>query len=159
MEPRSLIATEQTRENPLFGKLSTPDEAEVTLEKEGVIGIAFQATWKASIANDARAALFVDGVQLSLAGLLGNTLQEAGGQHEDEGEWGSLFTTGEGLQSRAPSGGFAPAAKGQIIGFKELGGGAVYVPAAAGAHIVAVEFAAVSGLVAVKARKLVIWSH
>lgn len=159
MESRSLIATEQTRESPAFGKLATPDEAEVELAKEGVIGVAFQATWKPSVSNAARAALFVDGVQFSLAGLLGNTAQEAGGQHEDEQEWASLFTTHEGLQSRAPSGGFAPAAKGQIVGFKELGGGAVYVPAAAGAHIVAVEFAAVSGLVTVKTRKLVIWSH
>jgi hypothetical protein len=155
MEPRSLIATEQSRESPAFGTLATPDEAEVTLAKEGVIGVALQATWKSSVANDARAALFVDGVQFSL----GNTAQEAGGLHEDEDEWASLFTTNEGLQSRAPSGGFAPAAKGQIIGWKELGGGAVYVPAAAGAHIVTVEFAAVSGIVTAKNRKLVIWSH
>src|SRR5580658_2948994 len=70
MESRSLIATEQTRESPAFGKLATPDEAEVELAKEGVIGVAFQATWKPSVSNAARAALFVDGVQFSLAGLL-----------------------------------------------------------------------------------------
>lgn len=159
MEPRSFITTEQSRENPAFGKLATPDEAEVTLEKEGIIGVAFQATWKPSLANDARAALFVDGVQLSLPNALEDALQEAGGQHDSEDEWGSLFTTGEGLQSRSPGSGFTPAATGQIIGFKELGGGPVYIPAATGAHIISVEFRAVSGLVAVKNRKLVIWSH
>jgi hypothetical protein len=157
MESRSFIATEQTRENTAFGTLTTPDEAEVTLAKEGLIGVAFQASWKPSVDNAARAALFVDGVQFSLPNAQENEHQETGSQHEDTTVFGSLFTTGEGLASRTPGNGFTPAATGQIIGFRELGGGGVLIPAAAGAHIIAVKFMAVSGLVAVKNRKLVIW--
>jgi hypothetical protein len=160
MESRAFTATEQTRENPAFGKLATPDEAEIELAKEGLIGVAFQASWKPSVDSACRAALFVDGVQFSLPNAQENALQEAGDQHEESASlWASLFTTAEGLQSRTPGGGFTPAATGQIIGYRELGGGGVLIPAAAGAHIITVQFRAVSGLVAVKNRKLVVWSH
>jgi hypothetical protein len=158
MESRAFIAAEQTRENVAFGTLATPDEAEVVLAKEGLIGIAYQAAWKPSATNGARAALFVDGVQLSIASGQENERQETGSQHAEAGNFGALFTTGGGLRGRTPDrGGFTPAATGQIVGFTEFEGGAVMIPAAAGAHIITVQFKAVSGLVAVKNRKLVIW--
>jgi hypothetical protein len=150
------IATEQSRENAAFGLLTTPDEAEVTLSEEGFIAVTFQAEWNPSAADGARAAIFIDGVQCQVIINHVNQAQEAGARFTEPGKWASLFSAEFGLDCYTPTGGFSPAAKGQIVGTLERPGGQLLIPATAAAHKVSVQFKTIAGSVAVKNRHLVL---
>src|SRR5947207_3956161 len=64
---KKVIATEQTRTSETFGVLATADEVELEMVENGLIAVAYQATWKESTKNTAKAAIFIDAVELKSA--------------------------------------------------------------------------------------------
>lgn len=65
---KCIVATEQSRTNTAYGKLTTPDEVEnVVLPTDGLMFVAYQAMWKGSVADAPRAALFLNSNQLVTA--------------------------------------------------------------------------------------------
>ncbi len=170
---KSIIATEQSRENTAYGTLTTPDEVTVMLPENGLISVGYQATWKESVEKAARAALFLGSNQVSIAtGSPGSeALPQAAQTRAKEAErFFPLATAGTGLASLHPLGGYAgDVTTGQILGFlgesaQEAGGspyetvtgagGICHIFAAAGTYKLSIRFKASSGKVTVKNRKL-----
>jgi len=144
----TVIATEQTRENVAFGKLTTPDEvASVVLPSNGLIAIGYAAKWKSSVAGAGRAAIFLGASQLKLS----TTAAVAEVQTEGT-EFKTLTssTAAEGLQSTVGTATFTTT--GQSLSGGQ--GGMTFVFAEAGTYAVSIQFKATSGNVAVKERKL-----
>lgn len=179
---KSIIATSESRTNVAFGTLTTPDQvANLVLPTDGLIAVVYQATWQESVAQAARAAIFIGSNQLVaardavVAGPVTQAAQTGSGTTAIDRP---LFSGGGGLFGA--NGGNtsigADATTGQLVGavggnaavaFQEIGGGlaatylapgACYIFAAAGTYTVSVRFNASSGSVTVKNRKLWAWT-
>jgi hypothetical protein len=164
---------------------TAPDQIKnIILPTDGLIAVAYQATWQESVADAALAAIHVGGTQVKMAAT--NTTV---GQETDTGSSATvnkdrpLFSTSAGLMSAlvesAPTyGGDSPPqlvgglfitqgmtgeagsnwgvyGGGEIIGAL---GGPCYIFANAGTYDVDVRFKASSGNVVVKNRRLWVWS-
>jgi hypothetical protein len=166
---KSIVTTEQARENATYGALATPDEVTVTLPENGLIVIAYQAAWKESIAATARASIFIGPNPLRFANQAEAELQEAkiGGEAN---HFSPLATGSTGLYSPkviVPTNYSGDATTGQAIGVfgaengleskSQIFGGTIAVFAAAGTYKISVQFKASSGKVTVKNRKLWAW--
>lgn len=168
----SIIATEQSRENIAYGTLATPDEVTVVLPENGLIAVAYQATWKQSVSKAGRAAIFLGTNQLRSGGAGSSEafLQEA--QAGTSKQFSVLASAGIGLvgteqESETEYGG--DVTTGQIVGggristspleanHNVLDGGPCYIFAAAGTYTIGVQFKSASGKVTVKNRKLWAW--
>lgn len=79
---KSIIATEQTHGGSSYGKLATPDEVEVTMPENGLIAVAYQATWKDNSLPVGRAAIFVGANQLKIASDATAPVTQAAGDPE-----------------------------------------------------------------------------
>lgn len=181
---KCVIATEESRTNTAFGTLTTPDLVEdLVLESDGLIFIAYRALWKQSATgNAAKAALFLGENQVKIAREgLGNVTQAATPDNTSAGTtyYGHLQSFPGGLMSNFLDQVLAaPDTAGQIHGISGnagavmLGatnvndvvhsagfGGICVLEAAAGTYDVSVRFAATSGSVTVKERKLRVWSE
>jgi hypothetical protein len=176
---KSIIPTEQSRENVAYGTLATPDEVIVLLPENGLIAVAYQASWVESVSEAARAAIFVGANQLKIATPKGPATQAAaigtGGRLEAR----PLSTFYAGLVGTldAATGASSDVTTGQVVavdtegasGVREIGGvifqswgpgpvgGPCYIFAEAGAYKIRVQFKASSGKVTVKNRKLWAW--
>lgn len=166
----SIIATEEVRTNVAFGTLTTPDELEIILPANGLIAIAYQATWKESVSGAARAAIFLNEVQLKVA-TTGAAV--AAGEAKIAGTVNTftpLFTTRggpvTGWASEASAGLLSPRASsaftgdvttGQVVGSSLYPSGSLLVFAAAATYKVSVRFKSSSGSVTAKNRKLWCW--
>lgn len=65
---KSIIAATEARTNTAYGTLTTPDKvASVVLPTDGLIFVAYQATWQESVGGAARAAIFIGSNQLQVA--------------------------------------------------------------------------------------------
>lgn len=64
---KSIITTEEARTNTAYAKLTTPDVVKnVVLPTDGIICISYQAMWKESVSNAARAAIFLGANQIKV---------------------------------------------------------------------------------------------
>ncbi len=167
---KSIIATSESRTNVAYGTLTTPDRVTgIVLPTDGLIAVAYQATWQESVLNAARAAIFIGATQMSkifaenasptlpdtpLSGTVGAAVDRP------------LATFSGGLASLTNGGGAytGDVTTGQAIGsFQGAGvifnnGGPVYIFAAAGTYDVSIQFKSSSGSVTAKNRKLWCWS-
>lgn len=156
------IATSQSRTNTSYGVLTTPDQVQnVVLASDGILRIGFHAQWQESVAQAARAAVFIGSNQLKTVTQAGGSpvSQEAAtGAVANNTAWvlgssplgliGSALnsahsgdvTTGQLVGAQIPSQGISP-------GFMELF-------AAAGTYTVSIMFKSSSGSVTVANRHL-----
>jgi hypothetical protein len=170
---KSVIATTESRSNAAYGSLTTPDLVRnLVLPADGLICVMYQAIWKESVDNQARAAIFV-GVNQLKARTLGGTaplVQEASCPGSAN-SFMPLATYGGGLfGATANIGGTisADVTTGQVVGMLDdsLGygpptpgaWGPAYIFAAAGTYDISVQFKAASGTVTAQNRKLWVWT-
>ncbi len=64
---KSIITTQESRENTAFGKMPTADEVTVVLPENGLIAVAFHGMWQQFGAGTAKAAIFIGANQLKSA--------------------------------------------------------------------------------------------
>ena len=174
---KSIVATEQERTSAIFGVMTTPDEVEVTLPENGLIGISYQATWRATKSRSGQAAVFLGANQLKVAALGKPETVEAvfGGEGN---HWTTLASSPVGLVSGGNEGAVdysGDVTTGQLVGVFPLisyavggvpyptitglaaTGGPCYVFAAAGTYKITVQYKAEAGSIKVKNRKLWAW--
>jgi hypothetical protein len=179
---KSIIPGTETRTNVAYGTLPTPDQVTVTLPTDGHIFVAYQATWQESVAQAARAAIFIDANQLTVADMnsAAPLIQEAeiktrnadasGITISTAGTDRPLATAPMGLASVGGNTAYTgDVTTGQVVGvfgvMNTLSPAGNYynaarfgvcgpIFAAAGTHVVSVQFKASSGSVTVKNRKL-----
>jgi hypothetical protein len=177
---RRIIATEQTRENAAYGKLTTPDEVTVVLAAGGLISVGYQATWKSSsdAGGGASAAIFLGSNQLKWLpdNAVSPTVQAAsmpaagGGHHNSEGL--PLTSSSLGLLSGSitPGAYTGDVTTGQIVGAGSFTdptsatavqvGGRCDIFAAAGTYSISVQYKAEAAhTVTAKTRKLWASAH
>jgi hypothetical protein len=153
---KSIITAEQSRENPAFGVLPTPDEVEVVLPENGLLIVGYKATWRQSIKNTAAAAIFIDGKQLALV-----TNSSSGPLTQESilaGPLGWVFLSS--FVGGLVSSGLEytnDVTTGQVLGSTLGAGMCTIFGLPAGAHKISVMFAAAEGKVTAKNRKL--WAY
>jgi hypothetical protein len=177
---KSIIATTESRTNVSNGLMPTPDMVtEVVLPTDGLIAIAYQATWQESVAGGARASIFIgaNALKTGIAGASAPGIQEAfitttaspAAGNDVLLSTGPLalasldFITGGSAFSAAYTG---DVTTGQVIGGgvqfggpgTQQAGGPCYVFAAAGSYDISVQYRANSGSVTAKNRKLWVWT-
>jgi hypothetical protein len=156
-------AAELSRESAVYGKMSTPDQVEVTLAQNGVLAVFYQATWKGSATSAISAALFLGANQLKKVATQAGapTTQEAHTNLATEGvnRFLPLASSTEGLVSAAnyvEAGEYAgDVATGQVFGAPG-GYGPCFIFAEKGTYQVSVQFKASAGKVTVKNRQLLV---
>jgi hypothetical protein len=173
---KSIIATEQKRETAAFGTLVTPDQVEVVMPENGMIVVAYHATWLETASNAARAAIFIGSNQLQGSdggGAFGPQETFIGG--EIPNRFRILTSFAGGLISAPPGSAYTgDVTTGQVIGASNTNGGfriaattntnfpysggPCYIFATAGTYTVSIQFRVAGGHVAVKNRKLWVWS-
>lgn len=167
---KSIIAATESRTNTAYGLLTTPDRVQVVLPADGLICVAYQATWQESVNAAARAAIFVGANQLKRAPSAaggGPVVQETAIALSGSGTAGidwPLWTQTPGLASLSSGtvvGGASSytgdVTTGQIVG-TDASAGQALIFAAAGTYDVSVQFKASSGSVTAKNRKLWVWT-
>jgi hypothetical protein len=165
---KSIISTSETRTNAAYGTLTTPDQvAGIVLPADGLLMVAYSAVAKCSVANAARWAIFLNGVQLkhSDGSSTAPVVQEADVNALANGAATfALLGTGprgavDGAQS--PADYTADVTTGQVAaaGGNAMSGGPVAIKAAAGTYTVDIRFKSTSGIVTVKNRELRVWTE
>lgn len=166
---KSNIATSESRTNAAYGLLTTPDRVSgIVLPADGLIAIAFQATWQNSVASAGRAALFVGANQVKIQRQVGggpNTVavQEATGSATINND-NVLASTAVGLKGvddtlSQP----VDVTTGQIVSIGGVAtatteGGIFYIFAAAGTYDISIQYKSATGSVTAKNRKLWVWT-
>jgi hypothetical protein len=176
---KSIIATTESRSSASYGLLTTPDRVQnVILDTDGLILVAFQATWQESVDGAAHAAIFLGANQLKYT-----TVDNASPSAQEASIAGGATTVAKdmvlascdfGLKSNdgygSPSGATyaGDVTTGQVVGGGRgitTGGamqfgrfGACHIFAAAGTYDISVQFKASSGSVTAKNRKLWVWT-
>jgi hypothetical protein len=151
------IATEESRENIAFGVLATSDEiANVVMPENGLILVGYAATWKSSVSGAGNAAIFLGANQIKAPfGVKG--VPRVAAANTQGTAFSFLGSSLQGLVSAGEEFGTSQVTTGQLIGFEQelkwLGGFAV-IFAEKGTYNVSIRFAAGSGKVTAKERKL-----
>jgi hypothetical protein len=156
---KSIIATTESRTNTAYGTMPTPDQVTVALPTDGLIAVAYQATWQESVQSAANAAIFIGANQLRLANNAGGgpAVQQASLGANTGGIDTPLSTTPIGLLGAGLSTSYTgDVTTGQAVG-ANTNGGLCHVFAAAGTYTVGVRFKASSGSVTAKNRHLWVW--
>lgn len=173
---KSIVGTEESRTNTAYGTLTTPDQVSgVVLPTDGLIFVAYQATWKSNGSADANAAIFLNGTQLqtSRSGYIFPVTQSATTNTSRETSLTSApvglvsaytpataytgdVTTGQAI-GVAGATDFATSSGGFFSSAAGLGGPCI-IFAAAGTYTISVQFKATSGTVTAKNRKLWVWT-
>ena len=174
------IATLQSISSTSYTTLITADQVQnLVLPTDGLIAIWYQATWKETVANAARAAIFIGANQVKVApSNTGPALTQAAatGASATTNTNFPLFSLPSGLASTVGTAYTGDVTTGQVVGFvstgtnfysQEIGGSVVsssagvfglggpcWVFAAAGSYDVIVKFKASSGSVLASNRKL-----
>jgi len=165
----SIIATTETRTNTAFGTLTTPDQVTgIQLAANGMLAIWYHATWQESSAGHGQAAIFLNAVQLStydesFASPIAQVAVTGGVASPNQDMM--LATYNGGLCSVQSASAALPytgdVALGQVLavtndngGFNQRTGGPCYAFATAGSYTVSVQYAASSGSVTAKNRRL-----
>jgi hypothetical protein len=160
---KSNIATTESRTNVAYGALATPDRVRnLVLPADGLIYVAYEATWQESVNAAARIALFLSANQLKRdEGNAGPIAHETGLSTGFAAIDTNVSTYSGGLTASSSRGSTAytgDVATGQII-FAGTAGGFLAVFAAAGVYDVSVQSKSTSGSVTAKNRKLWVWTH
>lgn len=163
---KSIIATTESRTNVAYGTLTTPDQvAGIVLPTDGIIAVAFQATWQESVNGAARAAIFIGANQLKVANSDGTVpvVQEAFHASGSTAIDKPLGTYVGGLRTNTTnSTAYAgDVTTGQLIGTTNsttVDAGTPVIFAAAGTYTVSVQVKATSGSVTMKNRRLWVWT-
>lgn len=177
----SNIATSEARTNTAYGLLTTPDRVQnVVLPRDGLIFLAYQATWRESVDGAARAAIFLGSNQARFAGSgnigpsvsWGEAFIRSGSPNADvslasnaiglaslNGKSFNLDYAGDSTTGQAVGGGYGVSATSGFASMADaLTGGSCAIFAAAGTYDVSVQFKASSGSVTVRGRKLWVWT-
>jgi hypothetical protein len=176
---KSIVATEQSRTNTAYGLLGTPDRVQsLVLPTDGIIIAVFLGLWKCSADGVGRAAMFLGSNQLKgwRSTQAAEEVQEARGGFANN--YSQLTSFAGGLAASESN--IAPTADttGRILGFGQAAdvgnaymgstdiltgagffGGACMIEADAGTYDLSVQFAATSGTVTAKERKLWVWTR
>jgi hypothetical protein len=161
------ITATESRANVAYGLLGTPDQVTgIVLPTDGLIAVAYQATWQSSVGAAGKAAIFIGANQVKLAqtnvAAPATSLSEATSNNSINTDiplstawWG--LSGGGGVYSTAYTG---DVTTGQVQGdWGANGGGICYIFAAAGTYTISVQFKASSGSVTVKNRRLWVWTN
>lgn len=160
---KSIIAATETRTNAAYGLMTTPDRVQnVVLPTDGLIYVAYQATWQESVNSASRAAIFVGANQLKLADgtLTAPQVQEASNGSGTASIDKPLSTSPRGLTGSGVGGGTVyggDVTTGQVVG-QDFATGICVLFAAAGTYDISVQFKSTSGSVTVKNRRLWVWT-
>lgn len=184
---KSIVGTSESRTNTAYGLLATPDKVTVALPADGLIFVAYQATWQESVSGAGRAAICLNGTQQMVAApaatagtstavtvAAATTGATAGTDHALASSSVGLISASTGLAytgdvTTGQSVGLAPYSPSGTIGC-ELGtsvfslpagvgaGGHCEIFAAAGTYDVSIQFKASSGSVSAKNRRLWVWT-
>ena len=158
---KSIITTEQTRENAAYGVMTTPDRVEVVMPENGLIAVGYQASWKQSASGEgASAALFLGANQLKCLPEAeeGSPSVQACKLNMPSGTYTALATCTGGLVTGGPLLAYSgDVTTGQIVGARGKFG-ICYIFAGAGTYLISVQFKMPIGSVTVKNRKLWAWS-
>lgn len=157
---KSIIATTESRTNVAYGTLGTADRVTgVVLPPDGLIVIAYQATWQSSVANAGNAAIFIGANQLAVANLgVANTVLAAATTGSNANDDDPLATYWGGLTGGTGVGSSSDVTTGQVVAMNISAGGVCHVFAAPGTYDVSVQFKSTSGSVTAKNRKLWVWT-
>ena len=180
---KCIIATSESRSNTAYGTLTTPDQvSNIVLPTDGLMFVAYQATWQESVQAAARAAIFIGSTQLQIAAAgataplaIDAAVNNAGGTVVPAARDVPLASGPMGLYSQAGGGSSLGAYGGDVTTGQVIGGGLYANPtlgpggqpyqygaccifAAAGTYTVSVQFKASSGSVTAKNRKLWVWT-
>lgn len=161
---KSIIATAESRSNTAYDVLATPDRVSgLVLPTDGLILMAYHATWENSNANAGRAAIFLGGTQTKMHSTNGSVeIAETSGPTATARK-SVLYSTGSGLDSASGALNYdGPVTTGEIIGsgqaFAGTGpsgmSGFTAIFAAAGTYDLSIRFKATAGSVTVSNRKL-----
>jgi hypothetical protein len=163
------IATNESRTNVAYGLLATPDIVRnLVLPADGLIVVAYKATWQESIAANASAAIFLGANQLKLstynnAAAIATAASTGSGTAAVDG---TLVTAPHGLVSQTRTTNYSgDVTTGQAIAASVGGaasaplGGVCAIEAAAGIYDIGVQFKALSGSVTARDRKLRAWTQ
>jgi hypothetical protein len=173
---KAIISATETLTAPTsYALATTPDRVrELVLPTDGLIAVAYQATWQQSVGGAARASIFIGTNQAAINCVSGASPQAGAQPGGFVNLDAPLSSYGGGLIGGAPTS-LADVTTGQIIGVGESGanvsvevagglgtpggftGGLCLIFAAAGAYDVSVQFKASSGNVTVKNRRLWAW--
>lgn len=168
---KTIIATTESRTNVAYGTLTTPDQVTgIVLPTDGLITVAYQATWQESVNSAASAAVFVGANQLAGAMVNAAAPSTAGVSVASIGcgtaaidkplaSYSGGLISSQGFVSATVYGG--DVTTGQIVGQNILNtttvvpfGGTLTIFAAAGTYTISVQFKSTSGSVTVKNRRL-----
>lgn len=171
------IVTTESRTNVAYGLMPTPDRVTgVVLPTDGLICVAYQATWQESVAAAAQAAIFIGANQLKGAPTstsAGNPIGQVSLQFANTNAGTAatdmaLATHAGGLASQVKTNTTAyggDVTTGQLVGLSPFNaggqsgmGGPCYIFAAAGTYDISIQFNASSGSVTVKNRHLWVWT-
>jgi hypothetical protein len=134
-----------------------PDQvAGIVLPTNGLIRVAYQATWQESVTGAAKAAIFIGANQLKInaSGGAAPVVQEVGiGTPSPTDNPLSTYRVGLVSGGSAVASG-ANVTTGQVVGGPGLEGGECLIFAAAGTYTISVQFKAAAGTVTVKDRRL-----
>jgi hypothetical protein len=168
---KSIIATTEARTNTAYGLLTTPDRvSNVVVPTDGLVVVAYQATWQESVVGAANAAIFIGSNQLKIAQETGAPIvQEAVNGASSANTDRPLVTYHEGLASWAgtTSAYTGDVTTGMTIGARLSTGGSdardrfgycTIGNLAAGTYDISVQFKSSSGSVTAKNRKLWVWT-
>jgi hypothetical protein len=158
---KSVIASSESRSGSSYGLMPTPDRVQnVVLPTDGLIFVAYQATWSETNLGAGKAAIFIGPTQLHIAAGQNNPVQQAVIPSGGPSVFASLATTTQGLLSLGAGGSdyVGDVTTGQVLGGNQ-GAGSIAVFAAAGTYDVSVQFSANTGSVSVKNRKLWVWTE
>lgn len=163
----SVIATTGTRTNVAFGALSDAADqvSGIVLPTTGLIMVAYQATWQNTVASAGRAAIFIGANQLKVAtvGSGSPAVQQAVGPASINSD-SPLASFPVGLNSTDSTSYAGDVTTGQAVGIAGTTasganqGASCLISAAAGTYTVSVQFAATSGTVTAKNRRLYVWT-
>ena len=160
----SVIATSEARTNTAYGLLTQPDRVSgVVLPPNGLLCIAYHASWAEATATAARAAIFLGANQLksALAGSAAPAVVEA--SHGSGAVFNVLSSCSQnGLASEGSGTAYSgDVGTGQVLASSANTAdraGICVVFADPGTYDVSVQFKASSGSVTVKDRKLWVWT-
>lgn len=169
---KSIITATETRTNTAYGLMPTPDRVSgIVLPADGLIFVAYQATWQESVQSAANAMIFLGSNPVSYpstttGGQTTNAGNVAGIGNATVNRDTPLSSYPQGLISTNLFGAAyaGDATTGQFVfmgspsGAVGLGGIAT-IFAAAGTYDVSVQFKASSGSVTAKNRKLWVWTQ
>lgn len=159
---KSIIATEESRTNVAYGLMTTPDRVQnIVLPADGLLVVAFQGMWKNSVSTAGRAAIIVGVNQLKVVTSAGvaPVVTEASGNSVIN-TYRPISTNPAGLAAASSATAYTgDVTTGQAIapGGSEIPG-ITYIFAAAGTYDISIQWAATSGSVTVKERKLWVWT-